>query len=168
MHAFVMRAAPVHPAAQWTNAQRLVWPDRILRDFRRRRCIGCQQQRIVHQAAGESVAEPVELEARSEDGGKLVDVDLRQDQRNVVRCLVLAHQSVLGQKIASFLMALLQQIAVLMPVIGKQGVVAGGAQVAAQPAQHLIAKKTGKRLHVRDIKPDPCMCEANAIPCFCT
>jgi len=93
------------------------------------------------------MAEPVELEACAEKGGELVEVALRQDQCDVACSLVFAHQLILRQEIAPFVVALPQQVAILMPVVGEHGVVAGGAQVAAQLAQHLVAKETGQGIH---------------------
>ena len=93
------------------------------------------------------MAEPVQLEVRAEQAGEMVEVALRQDQCDVACSLVFSHQLILRQEIAPFVMALLQQFAILMPVVGERGVVAGGAQVAAQLAQHLVAKETGRWSH---------------------
>ena len=72
---------------------------------------------------------------------------MRQDQRHAARCLVLLHQLILCQKITSFGMALPQQLAIAVPTNGKQGIVSGGAQVAAQPAQHLVTQETRHWVH---------------------
>jgi len=130
-HAFVVRALPVDSAAGRTNVQRFLRPASIQGDARRRCRIGSLQQSVVQQATREGAAEPVELEAGGKYCGELVDVALRQDQRDVACCLVFTHQLILRQEIAILLMALAQQVAILLPAICEQGVVAGSAQVAA-------------------------------------
>ena len=80
----------------------------------------------------------------AEQGGKPVDIALWQDQRDVPRCFVFAYELILSQEKSSLVMALLQQCAIRMAVIGEQRVVAGSAQVAAKLSEHFVAKKTGR------------------------
>jgi len=72
---------------------------------------------------------------------------LRQQQRHAARRLVFLHQSVLRQKVAPFRAALPQQLGVAAAAVGQQRVVSGGAQVAAQPAEHFVAQKAGQGGH---------------------
>jgi hypothetical protein len=44
-------------------------------------------------------------------------------------------------------MALPQQLGIACTGTGKQRILAGGAQVAAQPTQHFVAQEAGKGIH---------------------
>ena len=109
--------------------------------------IRSDQRRVVLQAAGEGVAEPIQFEVRAERSGKMVEIALRQQHRHAVRRFMFLYQLILRQEIASFGASLAQPYAVAMSACGQQGVVAGGAQVAAQPAQHFIAQEVGQVAH---------------------
>ena len=79
----------------------------------------------------------------AERGGEAVEIALRQQQRHAARRPVFLHQLILRQEVASFLTALPQQRGIAAAAVGQQRVIAGGAQVAAQSAEHLVAQKTG-------------------------
>ena len=51
------------------------------------------------------------------------------------------HQLILRQEVAPFFAALPQQFGVAAAAVGQQRVIPGGAQVAAQPAEHFITQK---------------------------
>ena len=123
--------------------ERFLRPERIGRGARQRCGVCRNQRRVVPQAAGKGVAEPVEPEVRAERGGEPVEIALRQQQRHAARRPVFLYQLVLRQEVASLLMALPQQLAVAAAAVGLQRVISGGAQVAAQPAEHFVAQEAG-------------------------
>jgi hypothetical protein len=65
---------------------------------------------------------------------QLVEIGWRQDERHSVRGFVFADELILGEEVAALLLALAQQVAVGIAIVVKQGVVAGGTQIAAQLA----------------------------------
>lgn len=73
---------------------------------------------------------------------------MRQDERHAECSFVFADKPVTSEEIASLFLALAQQVAVGQAIIIKQRVVACGAQIAAQLAQHAIAEKKGQGTHV--------------------
>jgi len=47
-----------------------------------------------------------------------------------------------------------QQLAVAAAAVGQQRVISGGAQIAAQPAEHFVAQKAGQGGHAKIVHPD--------------
>src|SRR3989338_881688 len=151
-HALVVRAAPVDSSTRGAMAERFIRPERIGR--RARQCCGicCNQRRVVLQAAGKGMCQPVEPEVRAERGGEPVEIALRQQQRHAARRLVFLHQLILREDVAPFPTVLPQRLSLAAAAVGQQRVISGGAQVAAQPAEHFVAQKAGYRIHARIVR----------------
>ena len=67
-----MRTLPVNPVTDRADSVWFTLNSRIQRDALKRSVISFKQQSIVHQAAAESVADPVQLEVRADQRGQLV------------------------------------------------------------------------------------------------
>lgn len=143
MHALVVRAAPVDSSACRAMTQRFVRTARVLRDARGGGFVGGDKRGVVDQAAGEGMGQPVDMEACADQFGQVVQRRMRQDQRDAVGGFVFGDQRVLRQEIAAFFAALPQQLGIALAAVREQRVVAGGAQVAAQVAQHFVAEEAG-------------------------
>lgn len=87
------------------------------------------------------------MEVGVEQRRKLIERRMRQNQRNAARRPVLPHQRILCQEVAAFGVALPQQLGIARAVARKLRIVTGGAQVAAQPAKHLVAQEAGHGVH---------------------
>ena len=138
-----MRTLPVDAITHRADCVGLTRHAGTGRDALQGSVVSLKQRRVVLQAAGEGVADPVELKLCTGNCGKLVEVALRQDEGHAASGVVLDDELVLGEEITTLFLAQSQQVAVGQAVIVKQGIVTGGTQVAAQTAQHFIAEETG-------------------------
>lgn len=146
-HALVMRAAPVHAAAGGAVVEGFAGAAGVVGDARCCGFVGGNQRGVVDQAAGEGAGQPVETVVRGDPAREVVERGVRQDQRDVGGGLVFGDQRVLRQEMAAFFAALPQQFGVALAVVREQRVVTGGAQVAAQVAQHFVAEEARHGSH---------------------
>lgn len=101
------------------------------------------ERRVIHQTAGKGVVQPIQSEGFGNRGGQRFQIAMDQQMGHAGRGPMLQDQSIAGKEVAVFGLCQSKQIPVRLSGDGQTGVVTGGAQITGQPAEHLVAEKTG-------------------------